>query len=238
MPRRPSSRAPAERGKPSTVDGAEADTAGPAQAVEVAPELDSVSGVPTLEQLEIADEPADWRKVGFEVEDGACRVSSVLLRLVGKGPRRGIVGWTLGNGEPSTIRASPHPNGVARIDHVVLMSPDLDRTVADLRSDGFDLRRVREGDTPGGSTRQAFFRVGEPILEVVQAPEGTSVARDPDGPARLWGLAFRVEDLEQTASTLGDLVGTPRDAVQPGRRIATLRPEAGLGPAIAFMTPP
>ena len=77
----PSSRAPAERGKPSTVDGAEADTAGPAQAVEVAPELDSVSGVPTLEQLEIADEPADWRKVGFEVEDGVCRVSSVLLRF-------------------------------------------------------------------------------------------------------------------------------------------------------------
>jgi hypothetical protein len=121
---------------------------------------------------------------------------------------------------------------------VVLMSPDLDRTVADLRSDGFDLRRVREGETPGGWTRQAFFRVGEPILEVVQAPEGTSVARDADGPARLWGLAFRVENLEQTASTLGDLVGTPRDAVQPGRRIATLRPEAGLGPAIAFMTPP
>jgi len=194
--------------------------------------------VPNLEQLEIADEPADWRKVGFEVEDGVCRVSTVLLRLVGKGPRRGILGWTLGNGEPSTIPAAPHPNGVARIDHVVLMSPDLDRTVADLRSDGFELRRIREGETPGGSTRQAFFRVGEPILEVVQAPEGTSVARDPDRPARLWGLAFRVEDLEQTASTLGDLVWTPRDAVQPGRRIATLRPEAGLGPAIAFMTPP
>ena len=86
--------------------------------------------------------------------------------------------------------------------------------------------------------RQAFFRIGEPILEVVEAPEGTSVARDLDGPARLWGLAFRVEDLDRTAATLGNLVGTPRDAVQPGRRIATLRPEAGLGPAIAFMTPP
>ena len=71
------------------------------------------------------------------------------------------------------------------------MSPDLDRTVEDLRGDGFELRRIREGETPGGSTRQAFFRIGEPILEVVQAPEGTSVARNPDGPARLWGLAFR-----------------------------------------------
>ena len=194
-------------------------------------------GVPTLEQLEIADEPADWRAAGFDVEDGVCRVSSVTLQLVGKGPRRGILGWTLGDDEPAPVETEAHPNGVARIDHVVLLSPDLDRTVEDLRGDGFELRRIREGETPGGSTRQAFFRIGEPILEVVQAPEGTSVARDPDGPARLWGLAFLVEDLEQTAATLGELVGTPRDAVQPGRRIATLRPEAGLGPAIAFMTP-
>ena len=194
--------------------------------------------MPTLEQLEIADEPADWRAVGFDVEDGVCQVSSVVLQLVGKGPRRGIVGWTLGSGKPDLAATAPHPNGVARIDHVVLMSPDLDRTVEDLRGDGFELRRIRKGETPGGSTRQAFFRIGEPILEVVLAPEGTSVARNPNGPARLWGLAFLVEDLEHTTSTLGDLVGKPRDAVQPGRRIATLTPKAGLGPAIAFMTPP
>jgi catechol 2,3-dioxygenase-like lactoylglutathione lyase family enzyme len=194
--------------------------------------------VPTLEELEIADEPSAWRALGFEVEEGVCQVSSVRLRLVGQGPRRGIVGWALGDGEAPAGTAPPHPNGVARIDHVVLLSPDLDRTVDDLLSDGFDLRRIREGDTPGGSTRQAFFRVGEPILEVVQAPEGTSVARDRDGPARLWGISFLVEDMEHTAEVLGGLLGRPRDAVQPGRKIATLRAEAGLGPAIAFMTPP
>ena len=194
--------------------------------------------MPTLEELEIADEPTGWRALGFEVEDRACQVSSVRLRLVGKGPRRGILDWKLSDGEPAAAPEPAHPNGVARIDHVVLLSPDLDRTVDELRSDGFELRRIREGETPGGSTRQAFFRVGEPILEVVQAPDGTSVARNPDGPARLWGIAFRVEDMDATASALGDLLGTPRDAVQPGRKIATLRPEAGLGPAIAFMTPP
>jgi len=194
--------------------------------------------VPTLEELEIADEPADWRALGFEVEDGACLVSSVRLRLAGKGPRRGILGWTLGEREPVAGEAPPHPNGVVRIDHVVLMSPDLDRTVDELRSEGFELRRIREGETPGGSTRQAFFRLGEPILEVVQAPEGTSVARNPDGPARLWGIAFLVGDLDATGALLGELLGAPRDAVQTGRKIATLRAEAGLGPAIAFMTPP
>jgi catechol 2,3-dioxygenase-like lactoylglutathione lyase family enzyme len=194
--------------------------------------------VPTLEELEIANEPADWSALGFEVEAGACQVSSVRLRLVGKGPRRGILDWKLRDGEPAATAAPRHPNGVARIDHVVLLSPDLDRTLNALRSDGFELRRIREGETPGGSTRQAFFRLGEPILEVVQAPEGTSVARNPEGPARLWGIAFLVDDIDAVGWALGELLGTPRDAVQPGRKIATLRPEAGLGPAIAFMTPP
>ena len=192
--------------------------------------------MPSIDELEIADEPDDWASAGFRVEDGACGVSRVRLRLVGKGPKRGILGWTLGQ-VASAEAAPPHPNGAVRVDHVVLLSPDLDRTVAELDLQGFDLRRRREGETPGGSTRQAFFRAGEPILEVVQAPEGTSVARDPDGPSRLWGLAFLVEDMDHTARELGELLGRPRDAVQPGRQIATLRPEAGLGPAIAFMTP-
>jgi len=191
--------------------------------------------VPSIDELEIADEAGAWTAAGFEVSDRVCRVSRVRLRLVGRGERRGILDWILDDGD-AVEPAGPHPNGAVRVDHVVMLSPDLDRTVEELESGGFDLRRRREGETPGGSTRQAFFRAGEPILEVVQAPEGTSVARDPDGPARLWGLAFLVEDLERTARELGELLGSPRDAVQPGRRIATLRPEAGLGPAIAFMS--
>jgi catechol 2,3-dioxygenase-like lactoylglutathione lyase family enzyme len=193
--------------------------------------------VPSIDELEIADEPEAWEAAGFRVENRRCLVSRVALRLTGKGPRRGIVAWALDTGRPPAEPAGPHPNGVAALDHVVMLTPDLDRTVEELESQGFDLRRRREGPTPGGSTRQAFFRAGEPILEVVQAPEGTSVARDPDGPARLWGLAFAVPDMDATAAALGGLLGSPRDAVQPGRLIATMRPEAGLGPAVAFMTP-
>jgi hypothetical protein len=79
--------------------------------------------------------------------------------------------------------------------------------------------------------------MGELILEVVQAPAGTRVAADPSGPARLWGISFLVAELDTPAVVLGDLLGEPRDAVQPGRRIATVTTEAGLGPAVAFMTP-
>jgi hypothetical protein len=117
---------------------------------------------------------------------------------------------------------------------VVAFSPDLDRTVAALEKAGLDLRRVRDEPTPAGAPRQAFFRLGEVILEVIQQPE--EMIKDQDAPARLWGLAFRVNDIDATAAALGDRLGKPRDAVQEGRTIATLSRDAGSGVPIAFMS--
>jgi hypothetical protein len=207
-------------------------------------------GGPTIDELAIADEPAAWRAAGFGVTGELCDVGSVRLRLEGPGPGRGIVGWSVRgaaslelDGLPTALSerppaaGAPHRNGTVSIDHVVVITPALDRTVGALESAGLELRRRREGPTPGGSERQAFFRMGEVILEVVEAPDGSRIRSEPDGPARLWGISFLVEDLEHTAAVLGDLLGSPRDAVQPGRRIATLRREARLGPAIAFMSP-
>ncbi len=184
------------------------------------------------------------------MKDNEIAVGSIRLRLVGKGERRGIVSWSVrdaGSLELDGLATSPstrspsfgggHPNGVLAIDHVVVMTPDRDRTVAMLESAGFALRRLREAPTPGGSARQAFFRMAEVILEVVEAPAGSALAADPDGPARLWGISFLVEDMQFTAAVLGPLLGRPRAAVQPGRLIATLRREAGVGPAVAFMSP-
>jgi len=205
---------------------------------------------PTLDELIVADPPETWRGAGFRVEGAVCDVGTVRLSLAGHGERRGIIGWsvrdlssleldglpTSGSERPPAAGA-PHPNGALSVDHLVVMSPALDRTAEALRAAGLDFRRLREGETPGGSRRQAFFRMGEVILEVVEAPEGSRLRADPDGPARLWGLAFGVDSLEPAAAALGPLLGEPRPAVQPGRSIATLRREAGLGPAIAFMTP-
>lgn len=205
---------------------------------------------PTVDELVISDAPGAWEAAGFAVDGALCAVGTVRLRFDPSAGGRGIVGWSLRDalsteidGLPTTAsEAAPaagaaHPNGVASIDHLVVMSPALERTTQALQAAGFDLRRLREGDTPGGSTRQAFFRMGELILEVVEAPEGTRIREQPDAPARLWGISFLAPDLDATARALGDLLGAPRDAVQPGRRIATLRGDAGLGPAIAFMSP-
>jgi hypothetical protein len=103
---------------------------------------------------------------------------------------------------------------------------------------GLDLRRIREQPTPAGAPRQAFFRLGGVILEVVQEPQhviaarGEALARR----ARLWGLALLAPDLERTVSALGAHAGPPRDAVQPGRRIATVRRSAGLAVPVALMS--
>lgn len=130
-----------------------------------------------------------------------------------------------------------HPNGITALDHVVAISSDLDRTVAALEGAGLDLRRVREEPTPAGAPRQAFFRLGAEILEVVQAPPEAIERTGGDRPAFFWGLAFVAPDLETTVAQLGEHASEVRDAVQPGRRIATLRRSAGLSLPVALMTP-
>ncbi|NOX31359.1 MAG: glyoxalase, partial [Actinobacteria bacterium] len=61
-------------------------------------------------------------------------------------------------------------------------------------------------------------------------------ARD-QGPASFWGLVIVVEDLEKVASTSGGRIGRIKEAVQPGRRIATVKTSARLGVPTAFMNP-
>jgi hypothetical protein len=102
--------------------------------------------------------------------------------------------------------------------------------VSSLEAAGLDLRRIREPDEPGPPVRQGFFRLGEVILEVAEGPGR--------GPARFWGITFAVRDLDVCAALLGDRLGEVHDAVQPGRRIATVRREAGLGLPVALITEP
>lgn len=207
---------------------------------------------PTLDELTVADRPGAWQACGFEVKGDACVVGETRIRLAPRDGEKGLTGWSLRDLERSELdglatvrsdrpppsRRPPHPNGVTALDHVVAISSDLDRTVATLRAAGLDLRRIREEPTPAGGPRQAFFRLGEPILEVVQAPAEAIERTGGDRPAFFWGLAFVAPDLEATVAWLGDRAGEPGDAVQPGRRIATLRRSAGLSLPVALITPP
>jgi hypothetical protein len=122
-----------------------------------------------------------------------------------------------------------HPLGAQSIDHLVIATDSLSRTSAAIAAaTGAEVRRVREA----GEVRQGFHRFGGLIVEVVER-----VGLAP-GPASIWGLALVVDDLDAACARLGaELIDEPRDAVQPGRRIATLRVAAGVGIPLALMTP-
>jgi len=206
----------------------------------------------TIDEVVLADEPERWSALGFALDRDRLRLGAVSLRLAGEGAGRGIVGWSLrgiatneldglateqSNSTPPAP-AADHPNGIVGLDHLVAMTPALDRTVPALQEAGLDLRRIREEPTPAGAPRQAFFRLGAEILEVVQEPEHIVAEREGDQrrPMRLWGLALLTADLDQTVATLGKHAGEPRAAVQPERRIATVKRSAGLAVPVALMS--
>jgi hypothetical protein len=190
-----------------------------------------------LAELSVADPPELWQALGFTVGDGQMYLGGV--RVVFGADGRGITRWALTGIDATDIdglptsSASPgaetvtHPNGAVGIDHVVVATPDFDRTAEALRKTGIPLRRIRDA----GGFRQGFRRVGPAILELVEAKTG------PEGPATFWGLVVIVTDLEALAERLGDRLGSIKPAVQPGRHIATLSRSAGLGQPVAFMDP-
>lgn len=206
----------------------------------------------TIDEIVIADEPSSWEALGFAVSGEEMRLGTVRILLAGRDAGRGILEWSLRDltsteldGLPTTVSRRPshacpseHPNGVGAIDHVVTMTPQLDRSVPALQSAGLDLRRIRERPTPAGAPRQAFFRLGEVILEVVQEPaEVVERSGAPHGPMRFWGLALVAADLERTVTRLAEQANELRPAVQYGRQIVTLRRSAGLAVPVALMSP-
>ncbi|WP_445168783.1 glyoxalase [Mycolicibacterium sp. Dal123E01] len=201
----------------------------------------------TVDELQIAD-PADvWQAAGFTVDpDDVCRIGDVRVRLGGGGT--GILGWSLRglqvdgaiDGIP-TVRSdalapepATHANGVTGVDHVVLLSPSLARTVDSLGAVGLQPRRERDAELGGQPMRQVFFRLGSVILEVVGAPDVAN-----EGPSSLWGITYVVADIDATAALFGDRALPVKDAVQPGRRITTLRHrDLGMSVRTAMISPP
>ena len=141
----------------------------------------------------------------------------------------GPLGWAWSpQAPPFGVPEVPETNGRSAagwdLDHVVLLVPDLDGALALASGVGLTPRLK----IPVSGRPAAFFRVG-PVLEVIQAP-----VRAP----ALYGVALVAEEpLEVVAlrwRSMGREVADPRPAIQPGRRIMTVRAlEAGL----AVMSP-
>ena len=200
--------------------------------------------------VRLGDDPAAWEAAGFSVtrhEDGTgtVRIGRTNVELTGSG--NGFEGWAVDGADgavdglelvdpwPDPADAPPHPNGVERIDHVVLLTGDTDRTVAALTTVGPEVRGTRQTQAGGRPVRQVFLWAGDVVLEVVGPDEDGPTT---DGPTTVMGLALAVGDLAASAMFLGPLLGAPRDAVQPGRQVATLRHrDAGMGLPLLLMSP-
>ena len=175
--------------------------------------------MPSIDEIEIADEPARWAALGFELgRTGSAGSAAVDVRLSRRGSegesgrcdrRLVAAGYrrapsstacrpTISERRPSAPR-SPHPNGVVAIDHVVAVLPELrahaSAALAGRRAS--TCRRIREEPTPAGAPRQAFFRLGGEILELVPEPdEASPPAAARSGPCLPLGLALLVDDVD------------------------------------------
>ncbi len=193
--------------------------------------------------LRIGGREETWSALGFEVAaDGTAMVGPVRIELLSHAEEGSIASWALdGPNVPERIdglrtdsaqrgdAGPPHPNGVVGIDHLVVLTPSLERTTAAFAEIGVDCRRVRDA---GNGVRQGFFLVDDFLVEVVAGADGK-----PGDRARFWGLTLVVSDIDVTAELLGDRLGAVKDAIQPGRMIATVRKEATGGLPVALMTP-
>lgn len=203
--------------------------------------------------LDITDPPDLWREHGFDVDsDGRCVVSGVEHRLGADGSSGdgGVVGWGVSgvdtnvtdiDGIPTTVVPDQaerstiprHPNGVFRIDHVVIRTSDTPRTVAAFEALGTRRRGGRATNSAGDAVDMTFFWAGDTLLELA----GPRTPKTDGGPAQLAGIAYATDDLDATVALLGERSTKPVDAVQPGRRIAALTSGAGSAVPTAFMTP-
>lgn len=180
-----------------------------------------------------ADGPAGivgWALSGLGLPNSAVSVSESGTDVTEISRASSIDGLATETIEPAPPVFADHALGASGLDHVVVLTPDLERTSAAIaEATGCDLKRIREV----GSMRQGFHRIGRGglIVELVERPDL------PQGPAEFWGLVLIVDDLDRACDVIGaDRISVPKDAVQPGRRIATVRSDVGLGLPLALMT--
>lgn len=138
-----------------------------------------------------------------------------------------------------------HPNSVCGIDHVVLKTKDIEKTHRALEAVGLHAAKVRQDIYPG--VTQMFYWAGDVILEVVgsntkgmrDSRGGDDIGDEENPHSQIWGVVPVVGDMCTAVEILGSQYVKPaKDAVQPGRRIATLRSDAlEFSLQMAFLTP-
>ena len=212
---------------------------------------------PTAHRDRPGRRPDAWAAAGFTVVGGAVLLGSTARAA----DRLGRTCSRAGRSTASTTRSTawpatpprtppadrrrprdtrptrPHPNGIARIDHVVVRSGDRDRTVAAFERAGLEVRggrstdQLRVPDAPDVPVgRRRHHRAGR---------RPTTENRRTDEPTSIFGLALVADDLDVTAASPGRPAGHSQ-----GRRCSTgggspacAGAEVGISLPIAVMSP-
>ena len=206
----------------------------------------------TVAEIAVADAPEAWARAGFAVDsDDVCRVGGVDIRLARQRPRhrhrRVVVAWPAATARPTTSTAS-RQRGPARSRRCrpctrtasptsttsCCSRPTWAERSRALAAIGVEPRRERDAQLGGRPIRQIFVRFADVIIEVVGSPDDRG-----RGPSTLWGITYEVADIDATAAYFGDRTAPVKDAVQPGRRITTLRHhELGMSVRSAMISAP
>jgi catechol 2,3-dioxygenase-like lactoylglutathione lyase family enzyme len=131
----------------------------------------------------------------------------VPLGLVERAPGAACLPPSSATGEPDAA--------VAGLDHVVIRSPNPERTVA-LYAGRLGLSLRLDRSEPAWGARLLFFRCGDLIVEVAHDLKA-GVSEEPD---RLWGVSWRVPDIAKAHARLR-AAGVDVSDIRPGRRPRT-----------------
>ncbi len=125
-------------------------------------------------------------------------------------------------------------SGVTSLDHLVIHTPNPDRTVATYGT-RLDLRFALDRKAAQWNTRFLFFRLGGLTLEIIHRLD---TEQDPDGPDSIWGITWATPDLEAAHARLRDAgitVSELRTGRKPGSRVFTVK-SGTLGIPTLFIT--
>ncbi|MEW5686796.1 MAG: VOC family protein [Pseudomonadota bacterium] len=138
--------------------------------------------------------------------------------------------------EPLPLATPSAEAPITRLDHVVVMTPNVDRALAVYGAKlGLDLRLDREN--PKWNARQLFFRCGDSVIEMAARIGGPAT----DEPDRSGGLAWRVDEphaAQARIAAAGFNVSEVRVGRKPGTHVFTVRDVPGGVPTIMLSAEP
>lgn len=132
---------------------------------------------------------------------------------------------------------TPHkatPGSVTALDHIVINTPNPDRTVANYGA-RLGLRFALDRTAEQWNTRFLFFRVGNLTVEIIHQLNKDQNPSDPDN---IWGMTWAVDDLEaahKRLQVIGRDISEIREGRKPGSRVFTLR-DGTLGVPTLFIS--